>query len=58
METKELLKIGDLVKQPKLAETLEAIAENGYREVYHGQTGANFVKDVYDFGKYKYIHAA
>ncbi|KAG1655138.1 Glutathione hydrolase 1 proenzyme [Nymphon striatum] len=40
------LKVGDVVKQPILADTLEKIANLGVNEFYHGRTALNFVMDV------------
>ncbi|KAG1655132.1 Glutathione hydrolase 1 proenzyme [Nymphon striatum] len=44
------LKLGDLVKQPILADTLEKIANLGVDEFYHGRTALKFVLDVRKYG--------
>ncbi|KAG1663987.1 Glutathione hydrolase 1 proenzyme [Nymphon striatum] len=49
-DTGEFLKLGDVVKQPQMAETLEAIALGGVDEFYLGDTGSKYVKDVRDLG--------
>ncbi|XP_067008802.2 scoloptoxin SSD14 [Anabrus simplex] len=50
-ETGELLKVGERIKRPKLAQTLRKIAENGSADIfYHGELGAKFVEDVKGFG--------
>ncbi|XP_788289.4 glutathione hydrolase 1 proenzyme [Strongylocentrotus purpuratus] len=41
---------GDVITNPKLADTLQAIAENGVDEFYQGPTGSKLVQDIQDGG--------
>eukprot|EP00057_Strongylocentrotus_purpuratus_P023125 XP_011677599.1 PREDICTED: gamma-glutamyltranspeptidase 1 [Strongylocentrotus purpuratus] len=41
---------GDVITNPKLADTLQAIAENGVEEFYKGPTGSKLVQDIQDGG--------
>jgi len=49
-KTGQVYKEGDLIKRPKLADTLERIAENKAVEFYEGKVGQWFVDDLRDFG--------
>uniref|UniRef100_T1J7U9 Gamma-glutamyltransferase n=1 Tax=Strigamia maritima TaxID=126957 RepID=T1J7U9_STRMM len=48
--TNDIIKKGDLVKLPRLAETLRAIAEKGADEMYSGEIAKKFVNDIKEFG--------
>ena len=37
---------GDTMTNPELADTLQAIADNGVDEFYTGQTAVNLVQDI------------
>uniref|UniRef100_A0A668AMH1 Glutathione hydrolase n=1 Tax=Myripristis murdjan TaxID=586833 RepID=A0A668AMH1_9TELE len=41
-----LLKEGDILKFPKLAETMETIAEQGADALYNGKIGLNLIQDI------------
>lgn len=45
-----LMKVGDTIRQPKLAETLQIIADNGADALYGGELGHRLVKDIQDRG--------
>ena len=45
-KTGEVLKEGDTYKHPKMAETLQRIADNGADEFYTGEVARNLVKDI------------
>lgn len=49
-KTNELYRIGDKVKRPKLADTLEVIAREGADTVYGGKIGEMLIKDIQNFG--------
>lgn len=41
-----LMKVGDTIRQPKLAETLQVIADNGADILYGGELGHKLVRDI------------
>ncbi len=41
---------GDIMKRPKLAETLDRIAENGGDEFYTGSLANDVIADLQDIG--------
>lgn len=45
-ETNEILKEGDLLKRPKLAETLQIIAEKGVEAFYDGELSDTIVEEI------------
>ncbi|XP_029920720.1 glutathione hydrolase 5 proenzyme isoform X2 [Myripristis murdjan] len=45
-KNKTLLKEGDILKFPKLAETMETIAEQGADALYNGKIGLNLIQDI------------
>lgn len=49
-DTGLLMDIGKTIRQPKLAETLRHIADNGADSLYGGQIGRNLVKDIQERG--------
>ena len=46
----DTLRKGQFFKRVQLADTLERIARNGYREFYEGKTGRKFIKDLQRHG--------
>ena len=44
--TKKLYQIGDLIKMPKLAQTLEIISETNIEEFYHGDLAKQIVNEI------------
>lgn len=46
----KLLKLGDIVRNEKLAETLKTISETGPQAFYNGTIGLNLVRDVKKVG--------
>ncbi|KAL5007887.1 hypothetical protein ScPMuIL_016693 [Solemya velum] len=46
----ELKKEGDLVKMPKLAETLQGISEKGPEFIYNGSVGREIIKEIQSAG--------
>ncbi|KAL5277591.1 hypothetical protein ACFFRR_002675 [Megaselia abdita] len=49
-DTGLLMKVGDTIRQPKLAETLQIIADNGADTLYGGELGRKLVHDVQERG--------
>jgi gamma-glutamyltranspeptidase len=49
-ETNELYKIGDVMKRPRLAETLRRIALFGVDEFYRGETAKKMIEDLQAYG--------
>lgn len=47
---KTVLREGDILKFPKLAETMEIIAEQGADAFYTGKIGQDLIKDIKDAG--------
>ena len=45
-KSNDTLKAGDLYKREIFTDTLERIAENGFKEFYSGETAENLVKDI------------
>lgn len=45
-KNKTVLGMGDILKFPKLAETMETIAEQGADAFYTGQIGLDLIQDV------------
>lgn len=45
-DTGLLMKVGDTIRQPKLAETLQIIADNGADILYGGELGYRLVRDI------------
>lgn len=50
--TKKIWEEGDIITRPKLAETLEIIAEHGAEAFYNGDVGKRFTDDVQTLGGY------
>jgi len=48
--TGRVWKEGDVYRRPKLAETLERIAQRGEKEFYEGRTAQDLVRDVREAG--------
>lgn len=48
--TSEPYRMGDKVKRPRLADTLEVIAREGANVAYTGKIGEMLIKDIRDFG--------
>jgi len=46
----ELLKLGDILKRPKLAKTYRQIANNGAKEFYSGEIARQIIEDVKEVG--------
>ena len=46
----KLPKLGDLIKLPKMAETLQIIADQGPDALYNGSLTKAFVQDIQDGG--------
>lgn len=49
-KNKTVLREGDILKFPKLAETMEIIAEKGPDAFYNGKIGQDLIKDIKDAG--------
>lgn len=49
-DTGLLMKVGDTIRQPKLAETLQIIADNGADILYGGELGKKLVHDIRERG--------
>lgn len=49
-KNKTVLREGDILKFPKLAETMEIIAEKGPDAFYNGNIGQDLIKDIKDAG--------
>lgn len=47
--TNDVWKLGDKIKRPVLANTLEIIAREGADALYNGSLTKSFVKDIQDF---------
>ena len=53
--TGEFFKAGEIIKMPKLARTLEIIADEGVDAFYNGSLTKDIVADIQDNGNYLYI---
>lgn len=49
-DTGEIYKVGEIMKRPKLAKTLEIIAEEGADAFYSGSLAANVTADIAEAG--------
>lgn len=50
-EDGELYEDGDLMTRPKLADTLQTIADEGVEAFYSGSLADNIIADIKDYGK-------
>lgn len=50
---KTVLRTGDILKFPKLAETMKTIAEQGVDAFYSGKIGQDLIQDIKAAGWYK-----
>ena len=53
--TGELYKEGEILKHPKLAHTLEIIANEGPNAFYNGSLSENITLDIQEAGKIQYL---
>ncbi|GAB0087187.1 Gamma-glutamyltranspeptidase [Sergentomyia squamirostris] len=49
-QTNTTWKMGDLIKRPQLAETLDVIAKEGVNALYNGSLTKGFIEDIKSFG--------
>ncbi|XP_026492336.1 glutathione hydrolase 1 proenzyme-like [Vanessa tameamea] len=49
-ETKEVWNVGDLIREPTLARTLDVIAKEGPEAIHNGSLTAPLVRDIQNFG--------
>ena len=47
-----LLEEGDIMRRPKLAETLRAVANQGPAVLYTGSLAESFLQDIHDHGRH------
>lgn len=50
-EGEDVLKVNDIIKFPKLAQTYRTIAENGPNAFYEGKMAQNLVDDIQKAGR-------
>lgn len=50
-EDGKLYKDGDVMRRPKLADTLQTIADEGVEAFYSGSLADNIIADIKDYGK-------
>ena len=49
-KNKTVMNVGDIVKFPKLAETMESVAEQGADAFYTGKIGVDLIQDIKEAG--------